>query len=157
MPALATPETPTDEPPPPVPAEQPGTVMRQPKAWPVTQDLALFLELAVPLISADLAWQVHRDFPHNPEWAERWLLGVARRGAMGLGHGGDALQFANRSHQSQTTCAVSAQQVAEAVAAVGLLAGDEGVTVWGAHFCRLRPCPHQDGRDHLGRKKERSV
>ena len=145
MPALTLPETPTDEPPPPRLAGQSGSVMRQPKAWPVTRDLALFLELAVPLAAADLAWRVRRDFPHDPERAERWLPGVARRGAVGLGHGGDALQFPNRTRQSQTVCAVSAQQVAEAVAALGLLTGDEGVTVWGTHFCRLRPCPHQEG------------
>ena len=114
---------------------------------PSIEELGEFLDLAVPLISADLAWRIRHDFPHNPETAQRWLRGIVRRGGTGLGHGGDTLQFQHNAHQNRVLAAVTAQRLAEGVAALALLEADAGVTVLGRHFCPLRPCPHDHRPD----------
>jgi len=115
----------------------------QPKPYPATEDIAEWLHLAVPLCSIDLADRAEQHFGSNKAMAERWLFGIVRRGVDGLNRG-DALSYFARSTSGRRATATAAQQVAEAVAAAGLLAGPRGITVWGAHFCPVRPCPHAD-------------
>lgn len=117
--------------------------MRQPQPQPATEDIAEWLRLAVPLCSIDLAERVERHFGSDKAMAERWLFGIVRRGSDGLNRG-DALSYPSRHTRGQRDTATAAQQVAEAVAAAGLLAGPRGITVWGAHFCPVHPCPHAD-------------
>lgn len=117
--------------------------MRQPQPQPATEDIAEWLRLAVPLCSIDLAERVERHFGSDKAMAERWLFGIVRRGTDGLNRG-DALSYFSRETSGRRATATAAQQVAEAVAAAGLLAGSKGITVWGAHFCPVHPCPHAD-------------
>lgn len=117
--------------------------MRQPKPQPATEDIAEWLHLAVPLCSIDLADRAEQHFGSNKAMAERWLLSIAKRGTDGLNRG-DALSYPARETPGRRATATAAQQVAEAVAAAGLLAGPRGITVWGAHFCPVHPCPHAD-------------
>lgn len=117
--------------------------MRQPQPHPATEDLAEWLRLAVPLCSIDLAERVERHFGSDKVMAERWLLGIVKRGSGGLNRG-DALAYFSRETSGRRATATAVQQVAEAIAAAGLLAGSKGITVWGAHFCPLHPCPHVD-------------
>lgn len=117
--------------------------MRQPEPQPATEDLAEWLNLAVPLCSIDLAERAERHFGSDKAMAERWLFGIVKRGADGLNRG-DVLSYPARSTGGRRATATAAQLVAEAVAAAGLLAGPRGITVWGTHFCPVRPCPHTD-------------
>lgn len=121
--------------------------MRQPKAAPATEEIAEFLRFAVPLCSADLIARMRRYYGDDTATARRWLAGIATRGGIETGHGGDGLQYPGKGTRDQRRRAVTAQALAEAVAAAGLLAGPDGLTVLGAHVCPTSPCPHPEAQE----------
>lgn len=110
--------------------------MRQPSDPDPLDGLRASLEWAVPIRSLELLHQYSQD-----ELA-RILPAMAARGGKALGHYGDALQYAG----SPKKIVINAWgDLVDGVAATALLAGPDGLTVLGVHFCSAARCTHQNG------------
>ncbi|WP_331731268.1 hypothetical protein [Streptomyces sp. NBC_00073] len=113
--------------------------MRQPEPLDAIDELRLFLDFAVPLYGADIAYRL-RQWGHSREQAKNWLRGEAERAGGSLGENGDALQFSDgrpRSGRAQNRVVRTASELARGVAAAALLAqleGKSGVTAFGGFY-----------------------
>ncbi|MFC7983638.1 hypothetical protein [Streptomyces sp. NPDC057336] len=113
--------------------------MRQPEPLSAIAELRLFLDLAVPLCGADIAYKL-RQWGHSREEAENWLRGEAERAGGSLGENGDVLQFSDgrpRSGRAQDRVVRTASELARGVAAAALLAqleGKRGVEAFGGFY-----------------------
>ncbi|MDP5310446.1 hypothetical protein [Streptomyces poriferorum] len=92
-----------------------------------------FLRFAVPLASIDLT---HR---YTQKELALFLPGIAVRGGLQLGHGGDVFQF---SKSDRKIIRRTASELATGIAAAAMLAGPDGITVLGVHFCSAVRCTH---------------
>ncbi|MEU0213912.1 hypothetical protein ABZ281_01935 [Streptomyces sp. NPDC006265] len=113
--------------------------MRQPEPLNAVAELRLFLDFAVPLCGADIAYKL-RQWGHSREQAENWLRGEAERAGGSLGENGDVLQFSDgrpRSGRAQDRVVRTASELARGVAAAALLAqleGKRGVEAFGGFY-----------------------
>lgn len=113
--------------------------MRQPEPLNVIDELRLFLDFAVPLCGADIAYKL-RHWGHSREQAKAWLRGEAERAGGSLGENGDVLQFSDgrpRSGRAQNRVVRTASELARGVAAAALLAqleGKRGVEAFGGFY-----------------------
>lgn len=113
--------------------------MRQPEPLNAIDELRLFLDFAVPLCGADIAYKL-RQWGHSPEQAQAWLRGEAERAGGSLGENGDVLQFSDgrpRSGRAQNRVVRTASELARGVAAATLLAqleGKSGVEAFGGFY-----------------------
>ncbi|MEV6581330.1 hypothetical protein AB0M92_24575 [Streptomyces sp. NPDC051582] len=113
--------------------------MRQPEPLDAIEELRLFLDFAVPLCGADIAYKL-RQWGHSREQAKNWLRGEAERAGGSLGENGDVLQFSDgrpRSGRAQNRVVRTASELARGVAAAALLAqleGKSGVEAFGGFY-----------------------
>ena len=113
--------------------------MRQPEPLNAIDELRLFLDFAVPLCGADIAYKL-RQWGHSREQAKAWLRGEAERAGGSLGENGDVLQFSDgrpRSGRAQSRVVRTASELARGVAAAALLAqleGKRGVEAFGGFY-----------------------
>ncbi|MFE3163392.1 hypothetical protein [Streptomyces sp. NPDC059224] len=113
--------------------------MRQPGPLNAIDELRLFLDFAVPLCGADIAYKL-RQWGHSREQAKAWLRGEAERAGGSLGENGDVLQFSDgrpRSGRAQNRVVRTASELARGVAAAALLAqleGKRGVEAFGGFY-----------------------
>lgn len=113
--------------------------MRQPESSNVTDELRLFLDFAVPLCGADIAYKL-KQWDLSREQAKNWLRDEAERAGGSLGENGDVLQFSDcrpRSRRAQNRVVRTASELARGVAAAALLAqleGKKGVEVFGGVY-----------------------
>ncbi|MET9834461.1 hypothetical protein ABZ078_35390 [Streptomyces sp. NPDC006385] len=113
--------------------------MRQPEPLNAIDELRLFLDFAVPLCGADIAYKL-RQWGHSREQAKAWLRGEAERAGGSLGENGDVLQFSDgrpRSGRAQNRVVRTASELARGVAAAALLAqleGKRGVEAFGGFY-----------------------
>lgn len=106
--------------------------MRQPEPVDPNEQLREFLRFAVPLMIRDLEYRAARG-----EVSEAWLIGTARRGGASLGARGDALLFSDRKPRKgrqRDVATRTTQDLVEGIAAAALLAGPDGVDVFGDHY-----------------------
>nr|WP_024126878.1 hypothetical protein [Streptomyces sp. F2]AHE39642.1 Hypothetical protein pFRL4_409c [Streptomyces sp. F2] len=132
--------------------------MRQPDPLNAVDELQLFLDLAVPLCAADIAYKL-RKWGHSHEQAKNWLRGEAERAGGSLGENGDVLQFSDgrpRSGRAQNRVVRTASELARGVAAAALLAqieGKRGVEAFGGFYgstaepAQSDQAPSRDGGD----------
>ncbi|MEV7470157.1 hypothetical protein AB0O20_27190 [Streptomyces kronopolitis] len=113
--------------------------MRQPEPLNAIDELRLFLDFAVPLCGADIAYKL-RQWGHSREQAMNWLRGEAERAGGSLGENGDVIQFSDgrpRSGRAQGRVVRTASDLARGVAAAALLAqleGKNGVEAFGGFY-----------------------
>ncbi|GGS28825.1 hypothetical protein GCM10010269_79430 [Streptomyces humidus] len=113
--------------------------MRQPEPLDAIDELRFFLDFAVPLCGADIAYKL-RQWGHSREQAKNWLRGEAERAGGSLGENGDVLQFSDgrpRSGRAQNRVVRTASELARGVAAAALLAqleGKSGVEAFGSFY-----------------------
>ncbi|MEU1152528.1 hypothetical protein ABZ369_05835 [Streptomyces sp. NPDC005918] len=113
--------------------------MRQPEPLDAIDELRLFLDFAVPLCGADIAYKL-RQWGHSREQAKNWLRGEAERAGGTLGENGDVIQFSDgrpRSGRARNRVVRTASELARGVAAAALLAqleGKSGVEVFGNFY-----------------------
>ncbi|WP_199822358.1 MULTISPECIES: hypothetical protein [Streptomyces] len=113
--------------------------MRQPEPLNAIDELRLFLDFAVPLCGAEIAYKL-RQWGHSREQAKAWLRGEAERAGGSLGENGDVLQFSDgrpRSGRAQNRVVRTASELARGVAAAALLAqleGKRGVEAFGGFY-----------------------
>ncbi|KIZ16891.1 hypothetical protein [Streptomyces natalensis] len=106
--------------------------MRQPEPDNPIEQLREFLQLAVPLMIRDLEYRAARG-----EVSEAWLIGTSRRGGASLGARGDALLFSDRTPRKgrqRDVVTRTTQDLVEGIAAAALLAGPDGIDVFGDHY-----------------------
>ncbi|WP_424891843.1 hypothetical protein [Streptomyces sp. XH2] len=99
--------------------------MQQPKPMTAIEDLREFLRFAVPLRAAALLAEYP---PHElesvlPALAQRWY-----------GNAGDTLQYRSDVPEVRRTAIQTASDLTTGVAAAALLAGPDGITVFGDHY-----------------------
>lgn len=92
------------------------------------------LRWAVPLRSIEFVHQ------HTPDTLAQILPGMATRGGITLGSSGDAFMFTGDSRK-RTIRAWG--DLVDGIAAAALLAGPDGLTILGVHFCPAVTCTHQ--------------
>lgn len=113
--------------------------MRQPEPRNTIDELRDFLAFAVPLRSAEMAYNL-RQWGHSRDQAVNWLRGEAQRAGVSVGVSGDVLQFADgqpRTGRAQLRVARTAGDLANGVAAASLLAqleGEHGVIALGDYY-----------------------
>ncbi|MET9733396.1 hypothetical protein ABZZ79_22905 [Streptomyces sp. NPDC006458] len=113
--------------------------MRQPEPLNAVDELRLFLDFAVPLCGAEIAYKL-RQWGHSREQAKNWLRGEAERAGGSLGENGDVLQFSDgrpRSGRARNRVVRTASELARGVAAAALLAqleGMRGVEAFGGFY-----------------------
>ncbi|MFJ9968737.1 hypothetical protein [Streptomyces avermitilis] len=113
--------------------------MRQPEPLNAIDELRLFLDFAVPLCGADVAYKL-RQWGYSREQAKNWLRGEAERAGGSLGENGDVIQFSDgrpRSGRAQNRVVRTASELARGVAAAALLAqleGKRGVEAFGGFY-----------------------
>ncbi|MFJ4151917.1 hypothetical protein ACIP10_30695 [Streptomyces galbus] len=113
--------------------------MRQPEPLNAIDELRLFLDFAVPLCGAGIAYKL-RQWGHSREQAKAWLRGETERAGGSLGENGDVLQFSDgrpRSGRAQNRVVRTASELARGVAAAALLAqleGRRGVEAFGGFY-----------------------
>ncbi|MET7795733.1 hypothetical protein [Streptomyces decoyicus] len=116
--------------------------MRQPEPDNPIEQLREFLQFAVPLMIRDLQYRAARG-----EVSEAWLIGTARRGGASLGARGDTLLFSDRKPRKgrqRDAATRTTQDLVEGIAAAALLAGPDGITVFGDHYGPARPSHDTD-------------
>ncbi|MFL4901707.1 hypothetical protein ACJ6WF_00560 [Streptomyces sp. MMS24-I2-30] len=115
-------------------------------------ELRLFLDFAVPLCGADIAYKLGQ-WGHSREQAKNWLRGEAERAGGSLGENGDVIQFSDgrpRSGRAQNRVVRTASELARGVAAAALLAqleGKRGVVAFGS-FYGVTAMPAEAGIEH---------
>ncbi|MEU5958284.1 hypothetical protein [Streptomyces sp. NPDC047525] len=113
--------------------------MCQPEPLNAFDELRLFLDFAVPLCGADIAYKL-MQWEHPVEQAKTWLRGEAKRAGGSLGENGDVLQFSDgrpRFGHAQNRVVRTAGELARGVAAAALLAqleGKRGVEAFGGFY-----------------------
>ncbi|MFD0437386.1 hypothetical protein [Streptomyces chartreusis] len=135
--------------------------MRQPEPLNVIDELRLFLDFAVPLCGADIAYKL-RQWGHSREQAKNWLRGEAERAGGTLGANGDVIQFSDgrpRSGRAQQRVVRTASELARGVAAAALLAqleGKRGVVAFGG-FYGVTARPAEAGMEHVQEGEDGAV
>ncbi|MFI5525013.1 hypothetical protein [Streptomyces platensis] len=120
--------------------------MRQPEPDNPNEQLRQFLQFAVPLMIRDLQYRAAHG-----EVSEAWLIGTARRGGASLGARGDTLLFSDRKPRTgrqRDDVTRTTQDLVEGIAAAALLAGPEGVTVFGDHYRLSRSSDYANPQCH---------
>jgi hypothetical protein len=100
--------------------------MRQPRVDPIDN-----LRFAVPMRSLSLV------AGHPPE---QLLTSMAKRGGAALGSYGDGMLFSGGNRKIVTR---AADDLVTDIAAMALLAGPDGITALGVHFCPATECKHE--------------
>lgn len=123
--------------------------MQQPKWDDPVGDLREFLLFAVPLAAADLLAK-RAELPANEErfWEPR-MRGLIARGGLALGGHGDQLEHTPRYPAHHKLARRAAGELVYGIAAAALLAGPEGVDIFGTHWCKVPGCRASSCRDHM--------
>lgn len=109
--------------------------MRQPEPENPIEQLREFLQFAVPLMIRDLEYRAARG-----EVSEAWLIGTARRGGASLGARGDTLLFSDRKPRKgrqRDVVTRTAQDLVEGIAAAALVAGEDGIEIFGDRYAPM--------------------
>ncbi|MEU3990170.1 hypothetical protein AB0F24_17635 [Streptomyces platensis] len=114
--------------------------MGQPEPDNPIEQLREFLQFAVPLMIRDLEYRAARG-----EVSEAWLIGTARRGGASLGPSGNALLFSDRKPRKgrqRDVVTRTTQDLIEGIAAAALVAGEDGIEIFGDRYAPM-PRPVQ--------------
>ncbi|MFI1161426.1 hypothetical protein [Streptomyces sioyaensis] len=129
--------------------------MRQPEPENPIEQLREFLQFAVPLMIRDLEYRAARG-----ELSEAWLIGTARRGGASLGNRGDTLLFSDRKPRKgwqRDAVTRTTQDMVEGIAAAALLAGEDGIEIFGDRYAPMSRPVQGPARPDRGTEPGRAV
>ncbi|MFF9787120.1 hypothetical protein [Streptomyces nigrescens] len=129
--------------------------MRQPEPDNPIEHLREFLQFAVPLMIRDLEYRAACG-----EVSEAWLIGTARRGGASLGFRGDTLMFSDRKPRKgrqRDAATRTTQDLIEGIAAAALLAGEDGIEIFGDRYAPMSRPAQDSARPDRGTEPGQSA